>query len=470
MSEQGQTILSRSEIVSKLLRSASGVAGIVILLVLVLISVYAAVEVPRETYNQWNNPVYWQDNPKTVPPDWSNAAIFGGNSAAKTLILTAADAQKDESSSQGIKTIKYSWKIDNSYDTFPSGFVITTTASYTKIPILQVNIARPDGLVFRIFYSAFPAPQTGGSTVTIRVVSTDSSIQSNLRSYTSQFSCPVDAAKPQVMLFSDSHTCRVLKGTYTLTSTMYLSNSSDSVQDAKVILAGQVFGLMGTDDAGRDLSIGILWGAPVALFIGLTVAIVSTFIGLVYGVISGYRGRYSDEGMMRLNDVFYSLPALPLLIILSVSVGRSIFLFVGFFVIFGWVGMAKVARSLALQIKNLQYVEAARLMGESDLKIIRRHIIPQLLPIAFASIAVAVPGAILAEAALSFLGLGDPSIPTWGRILHDANNAGAVQRGLWWWTLIPGLMIAMTGTAFVLIGNTLNSIINPRSRLQKVKA
>src|SRR5688500_17207080 len=126
--------------------------------------------------------------------------------------------------------------------------------------------------------------------------------------------------------------------------------------------------------------------------------------------------------------------------------------------------MAKISRSLARQIKNLQYIEAARLMALSDTKIIFRHIIPQLLPLTFASIAIAVPGAILGEAAVSFLGLGDPAVPTWGQILHEANSAGAASRGLWWWIVPPGLMIAITGLAFVLIGNALDAIVNPRSR------
>jgi peptide/nickel transport system permease protein len=139
-------------------------------------------------------------------------------------------------------------------------------------------------------------------------------------------------------------------------------------------------------------------------------------------------------------------------------------LITGFLVIFGWVGMAKISRSLALQIKSLQYIEAAKLMGQSDAKIIFKHIIPQLLPLTFASIAIAVPAAILGEAALSFLGLGDPSIPTWGKILHDAYAAGAMSRGIWWWIGPPGLMRAVTGVAFVLIGNALDKIVNIRSR------
>jgi peptide/nickel transport system permease protein len=266
------------------------------------------------------------------------------------------------------------------------------------------------------------------------------------------------------MIFSNTEENKVLKGRYVIRNTFYLFNPSDTVVDSGVILGGKVHGIMGTDDLRRDLAIGLLWAAPVALFIGLTVSVAAILIGLLYGVVAGYKGNRTDEGLMRINDIFYSLPTLPLLIILSITVGRSIFLITGFLVIFGWVGMAKISRSLTLQIKSLQYIEAARLMGQPDIKIIFKHIIPQLLPLTFASIAIAVPGAILGEAALSFLGLGDPSIPTWGQILHDAYSAGAMSRGLWWWVVPPGLMITITGLAFVLIGNALDNIVNVRSR------
>jgi len=452
--------LSKGEVARIFLHQKSGLGGLLILAFLVMISVYAIVAVPLESYKQWNNPTFWQDYPKTAAPAWTN---IEGNQVKHT-ILTAADAQqKSATSNQGIRTIIHSWNINYNYDSYPTNFVLTLTANYSQQPILQLNVVRPDGQDFKIYYSTLPVSQFTESTIFAkRVISSDQLIQSSLRNYLGQFRCEQDASKPTVMVFSDLQHCKVLKGTYTITETVYFFDKSDTVQDSKFILGGQVYGPMGTDDQGRDLSVGIFWGAPVALFIGLTVAVTSTFIGLLYGVFAGYKGKYTDEGMMRVNDLFYALPVLPLLIILSVSVGRSIFLFVGFLVLFGWVGMAKIGRSLALQIKNLEYVEASELMGESDNKIIFRHIIPQLLPIAFASIAVSVPAAILGEAALSFLGLGDPSIPTWGRILHDANSAGAVARGIWWWTLIPGIMIALTGVAFILIGNTLNSIINPR--------
>ena len=110
-------------------------------------------------------------------------------------------------------------------------------------------------------------------------------------------------------------------------------------------------------------------------------------------------------------------------------------------------------------------------MGQSDVKIIFKHIIPQLLPLTYASVAISVPGAILAEAGLSFIGLGDPSLTTWGQLLRDANTADAASRGLWWWIIPPGLLIAITGLAFFLIGNALDSISNPlRDKNEKDKS
>ena len=190
---------------------------------------------------------------------------------------------------------------------------------------------------------------------------------------------------------------------------------------------------------------------------------------MLYGLLAGYKGGRYDEALMRINDLVISLPTFVFLVILSITIGSSIFLITLFLVIFGWSGIARVARSLALQIKNLQYVEASKLMGEKDIKIILRHILPQLLPLTFASIALAVPAAILAEATLSFIGLGDPSIPTWGSILHDANTASAAARGLWWWILPPGIMIAAAGISFALIGSAIESVTNPRGSANQSK-
>lgn len=455
--------VSKYEIIREFRKSKSGIAGVIMLLGLILMTIYSAVAVPLESFRQWNNPNFWIDLPRAAAPAWTNIGL--GSKVPEHIVLTSKDASVLSAVEGGIRTVTHSYTINFPYDEYPSDFMLLYSARYGGTqPVLQIDVLRPDGNEFQIYFASLPPAQQGGGEFSARVFATDSSIEQNLGAYRSAFSYLQDPSRPQVMIFSDSQEDRVLKGTYVIRETFYLFDQEDTVQDSGVILGGKVYGLMGTDELRRDLAIGILWGAPVALFIGITVSIAAILIGLIYGVFAGYKGNRTDEGLMRINDVFYSLPTLPLLIILSVTVGRSIFLITGFLVIFSWVGMAKISRSLALQLKNMQYVEAAKLMGQSDAKIIFKHIIPQLLPLTFASIAIAVPGAILAESTVSFLGLGDPSIPTWGQILHDANTSSAASRGLWWWIAPPGIMIAITGLAFVLIGNALDSILNPRSK------
>jgi peptide/nickel transport system permease protein len=460
-------IVPRSAFLTEFSQSRSGMAGVIILLSLIIIMLYAILAIPLESFRQWNNPNYWVNYPKAAAPQWTNTGLFGPK-VFEHLILTLDDASITKIvTADNIRTEVHSYAIDFSYDSYPTDFMIPYSVQYGQIPpLLQVDIIRPDGMEFGIYYSSLPSSlaKSNENQFSSRIFSTDPIIAEYLRQLSDSFRYPQDSAKPQVMIFSDKQENKVLKGKYLIKETFYLFNDSDIVRESGLILGGRVYGLMGTDELRRDLAIGILWGAPIALFIGLSVSIGSVVIGLIYGVMAGYKGNRTDEGLMLINDIFYTLPGLPLLVIMSVTLGRSIFLITGFLVIFGWAGAAKVTRSLAMKLKTLQYVEAAKLMGESDIKIIFKHIIPQLLPLTFASIAISVPAAILGEASLSFLGLGDPSIPTWGQILHEANSASAASRGLWWWIMPPGFMIALTGLSFVLIGNTLDSIMNPKAR------
>jgi peptide/nickel transport system permease protein len=276
------------------------------------------------------------------------------------------------------------------------------------------------------------------------------------------FRFTIDRFSSEDIIFSDTNSNNILKGNYIFLINLYGVENEIDVLDSTLIIGGKAFGIMGTDELRRDLAVGLIWGTPLALFIGIAVAVGSVVMGLFYGVYAGYKGKFTDETMMRFNDVIYALPALPFLIILAVTISNSIFLMIGFLMIFGWVGVAKVSRSMALQIKTRGYVEASKMMGQKNSKLILKHIIPQLLPYAFASIAISVPAAITTEAGLSFLGLGDPTFPTWGQILRDASVYGAAARGLWWWIVPPGVMIAITGLAFVFIGNALDAIVNPK--------
>ena len=205
--------------------------------------------------------------------------------------------------------------------------MVPYAVKYGQIPpVLQIDIIRPDGRDFRIYSSALPPSLIRTSTLnefSARVFSTDRLIIENLRLDKGLFKYNQDESLPQIMLFSQTDKEKVLKGKYQVKERFYLFGSSDSVEKSGLVLGGRVYGLMGTDELRRDLAIGILWGTPVALFIGLTVSIASIFIGLIYGVVAGYKGKRTDEGLMRINDLFYSLPTLPLLVILSVTIRQE---------------------------------------------------------------------------------------------------------------------------------------------------
>lgn len=237
-----------------------------------------------------------------------------------------------------------------------------------------------------------------------------------------------------------------------------------------VIVKGNVFGLLGTDNMGRDLFMGLLFGFPVALIIGVSVSFALVVIGLVLGVISGYFGGRIDELIQRVVDVIANVPLLPVLILIGAIVQTkglvgwpALIIIMTFLVAFSWGGVAIISRSIALSIKSEAYVEAARALGASSFRIVFRHILPQLVPYAMAALVFGVPGAIVAEAGLSVLGI-DHGLPTWGRILADAQRERGISYNMWWWILPPGIMLGLFSFAFVAIGFALETIVEPRLR------
>jgi len=449
--------ITPTEIKEEFFKNKIGIAGIIILSILILTSIIAVITIPVETFKEWNNPGSWISYPKVAIPVWVN--LFLSEKIPEHKILESPKINYD--TAENISVTYHQFGINFDYDDFPNDFIYEFSAKYSGSTLLQMDIIRPDGIHLKLLSTSLPNLDSN-SIHSERVFSTDDSIKKNLILQSDKFLFSLNNLSAEDIVFSKAEKQEPLKGNYVFLIKMYGNNSENKIQESKLIIGGKAFGIMGTDELRRDLAVGLLWGTPLALFIGLVVSIASVVMGLLYGVYAGYRGKKTDEVMMRFNDVIYALPALPFLIILSVTISNSIFVLVGFLMVFGWVGIAKVARSMSLQIKTRGYVEAATIMGQKDSKIVLRHILPQLLPYAFASIAISVPAAITTEAGLSFLGLGDPSFPTWGQILHDANVYGAASRGLWWWILPPGVMIAITGLAFVFIGNALDSIVNPK--------
>jgi peptide/nickel transport system permease protein len=444
-----------TEIKASFVKSRIGLVGLAMLACLVAASIVTISAIPVDTYKQWNNPARWTELPKSAQPEWVN--WFFSKKIPEHKILDSPNITLRHGQTESV--IIQRFDVDYTSDYFPGEFLLNFKSEYSGSPILQISVIRPDGITLKVLSSSLPYAEHTTDYFD-KIFSTNESIKKNLRLQSDYFAYPIQEHGAREIIFAKTDRHETLKGKYEFV----IAVSDVDRFDSKMVLGGKVFGLAGTDELRRDLAIGLLWGTPIALFIGIVVAFGSVISGLVFGVYAGYKGGKTDESMMRFNDVIYALPALPFLIILSVTTSNSIFLMIGFLMIFGWVGVAKVSRSMALQIKTRQFVDAAKTMGQKDSKIIFRHIIPQIMPYALASIAISVPAAITTEAGLSFLGLGDPTYPTWGQILHDAKSHGAAARGLWWWIIPPGVMVAITGLAFVFIGNSLESTVNPKLR------
>jgi peptide/nickel transport system permease protein len=449
--------ISPQEIKQEFLKSKMGISGVIILFTLVTISIIAVITIPIETFQEWNNPGNWISYPKVAVPIWLN--YFMIEKIPEHKIFEHPNIQSI--SNEEMIFTSHQFGVNFDYDEFPNDFIYIFSSKYTGSPIIEMSVTRPDGMKLDLISMSLPHASSE-ITHSEKIFSTDRSIKKNLALQSEKFLFDFKRMSSEDIIFSKLEKNEPLKGNYIFSIDTLSINSQPENLESKLIIGGKAFGVMGTDELRRDLAVGLLWGTPLALFIGLVVSIASVVMGLLYGAYAGFKGKKTDEVMMRFNDIIYALPALPFLIILSVTISNSIFVLVGFLMVFGWVGVAKVSRSMSLQIKTKGYVDAANMMGQKDSKIVLKHILPQLFPYAFASIAISVPAAITTEAGLSFLGLGDPSFPTWGQILHDANTFGASSRGLWWWIMPPGIMIAITGLAFVFIGNALDAIVNPK--------
>ena len=256
-----------------------------------------------------------------------------------------------------------------------------------------------------------------------------------------------------------------------MVSMMFRSKSAGTAEihfkSTKLRIYGLVHGILGTDALGRDIFSQLIYGAQISLAVGLLSALLSTSIGISVGVISGYTGGAVDEGLMRTVDILLCLPMLPLLLGLIVLFGTNVWYLVLIIALFGWLGLSRLIRSQVLSLKEMPFVECAKASGAGKFYIMFKHMVPNVLPVALAALILSIPAAILTEAAISFIGLGDPSAPTWGRMLHSAFGMGGFWHLAWWWIIPPGLAITILTVSFVFIGHAVDEVVNPRLRRRR---
>ena len=473
------------DIIMVVLGTGSGKAGVVFLVTLVLISLFVLVRLPLNFGSQrWNNPTEWADNPKAVPPAWWS--LFKPDNSVSHKVFRASEPSSVEPAGVGERRL-YSFNYDYNGQQAPSfmSFTLSDVRFRSRPPVLFVEVQRPDGKSVTLLRKIVRGPRLGEQSPYVRYQETplrvnlsgDQDTAVALSSFlTREFRAnlsPEDLqGKLQKAMFGVPVTGRPgefqpLAGTYTFTVEALVGDPADAIGGVKLVLGGTVFGIIGTDSLGRDLALGLLFGFPVALAIGLSTSILATTIGTFMGILSGFMAGKTDIAIQRFSDIWSNVPLLPILIFLIFILGSRLWLVVAILIIFGWPGLTIVVRSMVLQIRTGQLVEATQAMGASRLRIMFRHILFQIAPFVFAQMIFFTPAAILAEAGLSFLGLGDPSIPTWGQILENGFRTGAVYVGYWWWVLPPGLLIVITAMTFVLLTLGLEPVVNPRLRTVK---
>jgi peptide/nickel transport system permease protein len=221
--------------------------------------------------------------------------------------------------------------------------------------------------------------------------------------------------------------------------------------------------LLGRDDAGKDVLSQLIYGARVSLTVGFVASFMSMFIGTTVGLTAGYFGGRIGNALMRMTDFLLVIPDLPLMLVIISIWGRGLWKIIFVIGMLGWTYNARLVRSQVLSIKERQFVLRARAIGAGSLRIILRHIFHQVLPLILAQAVLSVSGAIIAESSLSFLGLGDPTLVSWGMMLNFAFER-AISRMAWWFLLPPGFAIVWVSVGLIMMGSTLEEIVNPRLR------
>ena len=435
-------------------RYPSAVFGLIIILILILIAVYAMVAIPyQEAIHMWRGSEdVWYKSSKNAAPYYVN--WFRTDKLPSTIVLSSDDVEKtvDVDKEAELTKISYVNRFDYPYDGFPKEVSLYYKAEFDeKNPFMSLNWVTPDGREIRI---GDITPEKKG---TYRI-SQDEKLQRRL-----------GGLQPEVGLFIDPATIdsdnpTALPGTYELqVSTIFFEEEGDI--DTEFVIYGQVQGFAGTDHRRRDLMLALLWGTPIALSFGLLAAVGTTVITMIIAAVGVWHGGWVDETIQRITEVNLILPVLPILIMIGTFYSKSIWLMLGVIILLSIFGSGiKTYRAVFLQVKEAGYIEAAQAYGASSTRIIMRYMVPRIIPLLIPQLVILIPSFVFLEASLAVLGLGDPTLPTWGKIMNEAYTNGALYQGLYYWVLQPALLLMMTGLAFAMVGFSLDRIFNPRLR------
>lgn len=436
----------------EIFRYPTAVAGVVIILFLIGVSIYTVIAIPYDkAVLLWRgNEADWYTNPKTAAPVWYN--WFRKDKLPETLVLRTGD----EEVTQTVKETKegnittYTFPIEFEFDSFYDDISIYYTSSYeSKAPFVGLKWIAPDGKETRLGNFSI------GRKFTYRM-GQDRKLTAKLKGNVAQ-----------VGLFTDQKDFKQpVKGAYTLEMEV-VSFDKTGETSAELVLYGKLAGWAGTDHRRRDLGIALLWGTPVALMFGLLAAVGTSFSQLVIAGVSTWFGGVVDTIIQRVTEINLVIPFLPVLIMIGTFYSRSIFVILTAVILLSIFGSGiKTYRAVFMQVKESTYIEAAKTYGAGSGRIIFMYMIPRLIPMLIPAFVVQIPSYVFLEASLAVLGLGDPTLPTWGKIIDESRNNQALFQGQYYWVLEPSALLMLTGLAFTVVGYALDRVFNPRLRGQ----
>lgn len=427
----------------------SAIIGMLVVLLLIFTAIYAMVKIPyNEAIRLWRGgEQVWYQNPKFAPPAWIN--YFSSKKYAESFAVRTSDGTlpAEVTTTDGITSIKAAYTFDFSADFYPQDLILYFNSTYKeKQPFISAELLTPDGRTVRIVNMALSKKQTYR-------FSQDDKLKTKLRTQDVIGS-----------LFSEPETEKLLKGEYQLllTGTTF---EPDSNVDVELVYHGQVFGLAGTDHARRDLVVPLLWGAPVALAFGLIASLGTAILTMIISALGSWYGGWLDELIQRITEINIVLPFFSILIMIGTFYSRSIWVMLGATIALSiFTGAIKGYRSIFVQLKESMYIEAARAYGASNARVVFLYLIPRMIPLLIPGLVLSVPSFVFLEAGLAVLGLGDPVLPTWGKMIDDANRNGALYRGYYYWILEPTTLLMITGLGFAMLGFALDRVFNPKLR------
>lgn len=438
-----------SEAFKQLRRYPSAVVGLGIIGFLIGLSIYTVIAIPySQALDLWRGGDEWQEHPVNARPVWVN--WLPGNNLPPTITVRSEDVETETESFEGGRRLSIPLEIDYPYNQFPSEMNLFLETDFEeRQPFVRMVWHTPDGREIGM----------GGRKVTVQEDRVSISQNWDLERRLGEI--------PHVGLFADPEgegPRQVLPGTYTLEIQAILFEE-DSNLKASLVSYGQVHGLAGTDHQRRDLMVALMWGTPIALAFGLIAAVGTTITTLIIAATGVWFGGWIDALIQRLTEVNMILPMLPILVMVGTLYSTSIWVMLAVVVALGIFSAGiKMYRSMLLPIRSAPYIEAARAYGVGHTRIIMRYMIPRILPVLIPSFVTLIPTFVFLEASLAVLGLGDPVLPTWGKVLDDSLREGALYSRYYYWVIEPAGLLMLTGLGFALVGFALDRIFNPRLR------